>query len=136
VASAYSFSSRLAWRWNRLVSITAERLRKRFLFYLLVLIVFGLSISQTLEQGRNLPVPQSAESHLQPKVSTPGGVAGVEPSASLLENHRENFQDSLPRLFVQLIVIVMMARLFGMFAARIRQTLAATAYLRFSFSSN
>jgi Kef-type K+ transport system membrane component KefB len=94
---------------------------KRLLFYLLVLIIFGLGISLTLEQGRKLPAPQSGEMHPQQNVSSPGGVEGVGPSASLLANLRENFQDPLTRLFVQLIVIVMVARLCGMLATRIRQ---------------
>src|SRR5580765_1022778 len=94
---------------------------KRFLFYLLVLIVFGLGISLTFEQGRKLPAPQSPVTDRQSKVSSPGGVAGVEPSASLFGNLRENFQDPLTRLFVQLILLVMVARLCGMLAVRIRQ---------------
>jgi Kef-type K+ transport system membrane component KefB len=94
---------------------------KRFLFYLLVLIVFGLGISLTLERGRKLTAPQSAEPELDSKPSNLGGVAGIEPSASLLANLRENFQDPLTRLFVQLILIVMVARLCGMLAMRIRQ---------------
>ena len=94
---------------------------KRFLFYLLVLIIFGLGISLTLEQGRKLHAPQSGEPHLQLNSSSQGGVEGVGPSASLLANLRENFQDPLTRLFVQLILIVMAARLCGMGAVRIRQ---------------
>jgi Kef-type K+ transport system membrane component KefB len=94
---------------------------KRFLFYLFVLVVFGLGISLTLKQGRELHAPQSALTNPPAKVSSPGGVAGVEPSASLLANLRENFQDPLTRLFVQLIVIILAARLCGMMAMRIRQ---------------
>src|SRR5260221_85845 len=94
---------------------------KRFLFYLLVLIAFVSGISLALKQGRKLPAPPSAMSNLQPNVSNPGGIAGVEPCASLLANLRENFQDPLTRLFVQLILIVMVARLCGMLAVRIRQ---------------
>src|SRR6187397_493442 len=94
---------------------------KRFLVYLLVLIIFGLGISLTLEQGRKLPAPQSGEPHLRLNSSSPGGVEGIGPSASLLVNLRENFQDPLTRLFVQLILIVMAARLCGMAAVRIRQ---------------
>jgi Kef-type K+ transport system membrane component KefB len=94
---------------------------RSFLCYLLVLAVFGLGLALTLEQGRKLPAPQAAASSLQPNVSTPAGVAGVDPSASLLANLRENLQDPLTRLFVQLILIVLVARLCGALAARIRQ---------------
>jgi Kef-type K+ transport system membrane component KefB len=61
------------------------------------------------------------ERRLQLTVPTPGVVAGVEPSPSLLANLRENFQDPLTRLFVQLILIVLVARLCGMWAVRIHQ---------------
>ena len=88
---------------------------KRLLFYSLVLIVFGFGVWFTLEQGRKLSPPPD----LGPKITKP--IEGVEPSASLLANLRENFQDPLTRLFVQLIVIVMVARLCGMMAVRIRQ---------------
>jgi Kef-type K+ transport system membrane component KefB len=94
---------------------------KRVLFYLLVLMVFGLGISLILQQGRKLPPPQSAGPQAPANPSGPGGVAGVEPSASLFANLRENFQDPLTRLFVQLILIVLAARLCGALAARMRQ---------------
>jgi Kef-type K+ transport system membrane component KefB len=94
---------------------------KRFVFYLLILIVFGLGISLTLEHGRKLPAPQFTERYLQPKISSPVGLSGVAPSPSLLANLRENFQDPLTRLFVQLILIVMVARLCGLLVVKIRQ---------------
>jgi Kef-type K+ transport system membrane component KefB len=90
---------------------------KRVLIYALILIVFGLGISFTLQQGRKL----SAEPSFHSNVANPAGLAGVEPSASLLTNLRENFQDPLTRLFVQLILIVLAARLCGMLATRMRQ---------------
>jgi Kef-type K+ transport system membrane component KefB len=94
---------------------------KSFLFYLLVLAAFGLGLTLALEQGCKLPAPQAAAPGLQPNLSRPGGLPGVEPSASLLANLRDNLQDPLTRLFVQLIVIVLAARLCGALAARMRQ---------------
>src|SRR4051794_7647408 len=93
---------------------------KRWLFYLLVLLFFGLGVSLTLEKGRRLPSPKSGNKDLH-GASNPRGVAGVEPSPSLLANVRENLQDPLTRLFVQLILIVLVARACGMVAARIHQ---------------
>lgn len=87
---------------------------KRFLFYFLALAIFSLGVSLTLEQGRKLqPV--------SPAVVRAGDVAGVEPSPSLVANLRENLQDPLPRLFLQLIIIIVAARLCGMLAVRLRQ---------------
>lgn len=94
---------------------------KRFFFYFLALMVFGLGILLTLEQGRKLPAPQAAVPSLPSPVAGAAGVPGVEPSASLVENLHENFQDPLTRLFVQLILIIVAARLCGALAVRIRQ---------------
>lgn len=68
-----------------------------------------------------LPAPKSRTPKLESKGLSTGGVSGVEPSASLLANLRENMQDPLTRLFIQLILIVMAARLCGMLAVKIRQ---------------
>lgn len=94
---------------------------KRFLVYLLVLTVFGLGIALTLEHGSKLPAPGSAEPLLQPKISHPGGMAGVEPSVSLWTNLRENAQDPLTRLLLQMILIILVARVCGKLAVTIRQ---------------
>jgi Kef-type K+ transport system membrane component KefB len=45
----------------------------------------------------------------------------VEPSASLLANLRQNLQDPLTRLFVQLILIVLVARICGAVAQQVGQ---------------
>jgi len=50
-----------------------------------------------------------------------GDGSGVGPSASLLDNLRDNSQDPLTRLLAQLIVIVAAARLCGALAMKIRQ---------------
>jgi Kef-type K+ transport system membrane component KefB len=94
---------------------------KRFLFYGLALLVFGLGISLTLEQGRKLQAPQSAAASRVPRIVGADGVPGVEPSASLVENLRANLQDPLTRLFVQLILIIVAARLCGVLAKKVRQ---------------
>ncbi|MGP8202123.1 MAG: hypothetical protein ACLQU4_21795 [Limisphaerales bacterium] len=53
---------------------------KKLLFYSLFLIVFGLGIAFTLQQGRKL----SAETGYRLIATHPPGPAGVGPSASLL----------------------------------------------------
>lgn len=74
---------------------------KKLLFYSLFLIVFGLGVAFTLQQGRKL----SAETGFRPNATHPASLAGVGPSASLLANLRENFQDPLTWLFVQVIAL-------------------------------
>jgi len=93
---------------------------KRVLSYLVALIVFGVCIFFTVEQGQKLPAPSSAISNVTSTVSGTG-VSGIEPSASLLANLRENLQDPLTRLFLQLILIVLVAHLCGNLAVRMRQ---------------
>jgi Kef-type K+ transport system membrane component KefB len=94
---------------------------KRFLFYILVLFVIGAGVFFTLEQGQKLPAPQSVAPNVPAQVSNTGGIPGVEPSASFIANLRENFQDPLTRLFVQLILIIVAARLCGVLAGKIHQ---------------
>src|SRR5215471_1070082 len=94
---------------------------RRLLSYLLVLVLFGSGIALILRQGRTLSPRGSSEAHLQPSLHNAGELAGVEPSASLVANLRENFQDPLNRLLVQLILVVLAARLCGMLARRLRQ---------------
>ena len=52
-----------------------------------------------------LPAPRSEAPKLESQVSSTGSVSGVEPSASLVANLRENMHDPLARLFIQLILI-------------------------------
>jgi Kef-type K+ transport system membrane component KefB len=104
------------------------------LLYPALLIVFALGLYAIIEQGRKLQSPTAAAPALshtaQPTASLgvastlnqPGqGGAGIDPSPSFLAGLRENLQDPLPRLFVQLILIVLLARLCGMVAKRAGQ---------------
>jgi Kef-type K+ transport system membrane component KefB len=93
---------------------------KTIFICLLALVVFGLGIFVTLEQGRKLGAPP-AVMDTPAQAASPGSLPGVEPSASLLVNLRENLQDPLPRLFLQLIIIIFAARLAGVLVAKFRQ---------------
>jgi Kef-type K+ transport system membrane component KefB len=93
----------------------------RLLLYSLVLAAFGLGISLTLEHGRKLEVPQNVVPGLRSSATSADGIPEVGPSASLLQNLRENMQDPLTRLFIQLILIVMAARLCGALARTVSQ---------------
>ena len=94
---------------------------RQFPIYGLALLVFALGVWLTLEQGRKLQSSSPAVAIPTAPAAGAGGVAGVEPSASLLDNLRENLQDPLPRLFVQLILIILAARLCGAVAVMVRQ---------------
>ena len=83
-------------------------MNKSLLLYPLILIVFALGMFVAVKQGSTLDAPRSA---LHAPAMEPS--SGVGPSASLLANLRQNFEDPLTRLFVQLILIVLAARVCG-----------------------
>ena len=97
---------------------------KTVILYLLALLVFGAGIFVTLEQGRKLgapAAPAAPAARVPAPAANPGELPGVEPSSSLLANLHDNLQDPLPRLFLQLIVIILAARLAGALAVKIHQ---------------
>ncbi len=81
----------------------------------MVLLVFALGIYTALEQGKRLRPPQPV-----PAVAHPLGQA-VAPSASLLARLELNLEDPLARLFIQLILIVLVARACGVLASYLGQ---------------
>jgi len=111
--------------------------------YVLILISFVLVIYAAVQQGRRLhpplagasassnrrsneadsagiPLPNAPPSRIggyansaQQTAAKDGTPSGLGPSVSLFENLRENLQDPLSRLLVQLILIVLAARLCG-----------------------
>jgi len=100
------------------ISATSH-VNKNLLLYPLVLILFGLGIYATLEQGRKLHAPQAAAAFPDPRPQ--GAGTGLEPASSLLAYLPQHFQDPLTRLFVQLILVLLVARLCGVVARRIGQ---------------
>jgi Kef-type K+ transport system membrane component KefB len=94
---------------------------KRFFFDFLVLAVFCLGIILILQQGEKLQSSPPANVHLPSLNANDGSLAGVGPSASLWDNLRENLEDPLTRLFIQLILIIVAARLCGTLATLVRQ---------------
>jgi len=89
--------------------------KARFL-YPVVLLAFLLSIYAVLELGGKLERAPVSSMQNQPASSSAGELSGVGPSSSLLDNVRENLQDPLARLLVQVILIILAARICGAFA--------------------
>ncbi|HEV2692782.1 MAG TPA: cation:proton antiporter [Verrucomicrobiae bacterium] len=92
---------------------------KQILFCVFALLVFGAGMVLALQQGQALQSSAVAVSSGSPVAV--GAVTGVEPSASLIANLRQNLQEPLTRLFLQFIVIIVAARICGMLAVKIRQ---------------
>ena len=86
---------------------------KSLLLYPLILIVFGLGMFLAVERGSTLDPARNTQHATRPLPPAMQPSSGVGPSASLLANLRQNFEDPLTRLFVQLILIVLAARVCG-----------------------
>jgi Kef-type K+ transport system membrane component KefB len=97
---------------------------KSLLLYPFILIVFALGMFIAVERGSTLDTARITEhpssvAELRrvdaSRITLPAlqPSSGVGPSASLLANLRQNFEDPLTRLFVQLILIVLAARVCG-----------------------
>jgi hypothetical protein len=100
--------------------ITNHGCMKTVTLYILVLAVFGLGIWLTFEQGQKLGSP--LVSNQQPaKLVSQTDSLNAGPSAGLFMNLRTNLQDPLPRLFLQLIIVLFVARMAGVLAAKFRQ---------------
>jgi Kef-type K+ transport system membrane component KefB len=94
---------------------------KQFLFLNLTLLAFALGMFLVLQQGRLLRTAPASVSNQPTAVAAANGLPGVEPSASLAQNLLENLRDPLPLLFVQLILIIVVARSCGSLAMAVRQ---------------
>jgi Kef-type K+ transport system membrane component KefB len=92
---------------------------KTVVLYILVLVVFALGIWLTFEQGQKLVSP--VNSSQLAKDTSPFASPDMGPPGSLFVNLRTNLQDPLPRLFLQLIIVLLVARLAGVLAAKFRQ---------------
>jgi Kef-type K+ transport system membrane component KefB len=100
--------------------ISRSRVNKNLILYLSVLIFFGLGMYTALHQGRTLQPPSSPSTD-HPEWPARHIDVAVEPSASLLANLNQHFQDPLTRLFIQVILIVLVARGCGALATRAGQ---------------
>jgi Kef-type K+ transport system membrane component KefB len=89
-------------------------MRRPLFIYLAVILTFGLGIWALLEAGKRLEPPR-----LGPLAASNSGASGA--SSGLLESAGSNLAHPLGRLLLQLIVIVLTARLAGMAIRRIGQ---------------
>lgn len=107
-------------------------MNKPHFLYPLLLLIFGLGLYAIVERGRKLetvqdsktfgvPVAQTRAPAVAGNASKGPGVSGIDPSPSFFSALRENFQDPLPRLLIQLILIVLLARVCGTLARRAGQ---------------
>jgi Kef-type K+ transport system membrane component KefB len=99
-------------------------MNKNLLFYILVLLLFGTGIWLMLESGSRLNRPENAvESHGEPPPVTPSTApTGSEGTTSHVGRIlRESLRDPLSILLLQMIVIILAARLVGALFVKIGQ---------------
>jgi predicted permease len=89
--------------------------------YLLVLIAFGFGIYECIEHGRRLQPPLPVEGSGQFAGGVLPAQPALEPSVSLFANLQDNFHDPLSCFFIQLILIVLLARICGTLIKRAGQ---------------
>src|SRR4029453_2257515 len=84
---------------------------KRLLIYAVTLLVFGAGIFAVLERGQRLETARAAA----------GPPAAAAPETATTPGALENLRHPLPLLLLQLITIVLAARLFGALLQKIGQ---------------
>jgi Kef-type K+ transport system membrane component KefB len=90
-------------------------------FYGLILIGFALGLYSAVEHGRKLHAPSQVPGDRPPALQLKAVRPGLDPSVSLFANLQENFQDPLSRFFLQLILIVLVARICGTLIRKVGQ---------------
>ena len=88
---------------------------------LFVLVLFGLGIYFTIEQGRRAHAPPAEIAAARAAAPALQPATGVGPSASLAANLHQHLDDPLTRLLLQLILIVPLARGCGWLATKVGQ---------------
>ncbi|NSL90024.1 cation:proton antiporter [Chitinophaga solisilvae] len=92
-------------------------MKKKLLLYPLIMGVFAVLIWIILRQGQSLPVKQAA-SATQPAVTVTHAAANSDNS---WWQYLDNLRHPLSLLLLQIIVIMLVARLFGILANKVRQ---------------
>jgi Kef-type K+ transport system membrane component KefB len=95
-------------------------MKKTIFLYVTILLVFGLGIYFTLDYGQSLS-PPAGTAAMHVGLPDKAAVETAVGSSSLLSGIMANLQEPLTRLILQLIVIVVAARLMGRLARRIGQ---------------
>lgn len=85
-------------------------MNRNSLVYVTILTLVGLSIFWVLHLGKSLPLPQGEVRHVIEHVVAP---ANASAGSAMLAGLRENFDTPLSHLFLQLVVIIIAARIMG-----------------------
>ncbi len=91
------------------------------LWYAVLLVIFALGLFGAIEQGRKLEPPPANSRESAGRDPGASAKSALEPSPSLFASLRENVQDPLARLFIQLILIIFVARVCGAVARKLAQ---------------
>lgn len=89
-----------------------QRMRKIILGYIVTVLIFGAGIYATLLAGKKLEHAKAAD-----PVVAKAGTSSIDP----IQTIRENIKDPFSRLLIQVILIVLFARLFGILLGKLGQ---------------
>ncbi len=92
-------------------------MRRFLLLYLVILLGCGWGIYETLQAGKRLESTRT----IVPAVTHSDSAAPAATHPGLFQNVRENLRDPLSLLLVQLILIILLARIFGAIFVRFGQ---------------
>jgi Kef-type K+ transport system membrane component KefB len=93
-------------------------MKRTFLIYTVMLLVFGAGMYVVLERGRHLVPPAGAGDATATSIAS---AAPVHESGSFWSGLRENVKGPLSRLLLQVVVIVLATRVVGALYVRCRQ---------------
>jgi len=96
-------------------------LKKGFLLYAGLVVIFGLGMFFTLERGRHLQAPTASTQMAASGQRIESGPARTENTATIWSSLEANLHEPLSRLFLQLIVILIATRLVGSLFVKLGQ---------------
>jgi Kef-type K+ transport system membrane component KefB len=97
-------------------------MRRNVLLYILIVLGCGLGIYLTLQAGKHLETAKVSTFAVSPATpSVAPAPQPVAPAGSILQGLRDNLHEPLSLLLVQLILIILVARVFGTFFVKMGQ---------------
>lgn len=93
-------------------------MKQTFLIYLAILALFGSGIFLVIKHGQHLPAPGAGNTTAVTGIAPP---VALDDPASAWSGMRENLQDPLSRLLLQVIVIILATRMVGALFVRCGQ---------------
>src|ERR1700722_3918341 len=96
-------------------------MKRSFFAYVAILLVFGWGIAEIIHAGKRLESGGATLTMVNPPAVSAIVVGAPASAPGILKTLRDNLHEPLSQLLVQLILIVLLARVFGAMAMRMGQ---------------